>query len=74
MRRYSPATALPPSQQALLEVCAQASEEVLARGVLLGAATAWLNNRCAAVQPLLSFTKVCLDSRAGMTPMKHTLL
>jgi hypothetical protein len=45
MRQYSPATALPPSQQVLLEVCAQASEEVLARGVLLGGATAWINNR-----------------------------
>jgi hypothetical protein len=47
--RYSLIGATAPGARLALEAGAQASEELLARGALLGCASAWLTNRCVAV-------------------------
>lgn len=44
--RYSLLGAAAPAQRLALEAGAQASEELLARGALLGCASGWLANRC----------------------------
>lgn len=44
--RYSLLGATSVSSRVALEAGAQASEELLARGVLLGCTSAWLTNRC----------------------------
>lgn len=48
--RYSLIGATAPGPRLALEAGAQASEELLARGALLGCASAWLTNRCVFVQ------------------------
>jgi hypothetical protein len=47
--RYSLIGAAAPGPRLALEAGAQASEELLARGALLGCASAWLTNRCVGV-------------------------
>lgn len=60
--RYSLIGAAPAVQRLVLEAGAQLSEDLLARGVLLGCSTAWLTSRCATGNSNSAAARSKLDS------------